>query len=71
MNMSDIVCIASVDLPKEGGYVLKGAHGKIEAIPGVEQRAGFAVDGLVRAEEPGGELLLSIVIDTEIDRFLV
>ncbi len=69
--MSDIVCVVSADLPEERGYVLRGAYGKIEAILGVEQRAGFAVDSLVRAEEPRGELLSSIVINLGINKFLV
>ena len=35
-DMSDTVCVVSADLPEERGYVLRGAHGKIEAILGVE-----------------------------------
>lgn len=45
-------------------------RGKIEAILGVEQRAEFAVDGLVRAEEPRCELLSLIVIDPRVNRLL-
>ena len=69
--MSDIVCVVAADCPEEQGYVLRGGHGKIEAILGVEQRAGFAVDGLVRAEEPRCELLPLIVINPRVNRFLV
>ena len=54
--MSDIVCVVSADLPEERGYVLRGARGKIEAILGVEYRAGFAVDSLVHVEELRGQL---------------
>lgn len=69
--MSDIGCVIAADLLEERGYILKGALGKIEAILGVEQRAGFAVDGLVRAEEPRCELLSSNVINPRVNRFLV
>ena len=54
--MSDTVCVVTADCPEKRGYV-RGGHGKIEAMLGVEKRAGFAVDGLVRAEEPRCELL--------------
>lgn len=55
--MSDTVCVVTADCPEKRGYVLRGGHGKIEAILGVEKRAGFAVDGLVRAKEPRCKLL--------------
>jgi len=55
----------------ERGYVLGGAHSKIEAILGVKQQAGFVVDGLIRAKEPGRELVSSIVIDPGVNRFSV
>ena len=69
--MSDTVCVVAADSSEERGYVLRGGRGKIEAILGVEQRAGFAVDGLVRAEERRCELLSSIVINPRVNRFLV
>lgn len=47
--MSDLVCVAA-DCPDDRGYVLRAGRGDIKAILGVDQRAGFAVDGL-RAEE--------------------
>ena len=70
-HQSDIVCVVAADLPEKRGDVFRGAHGKIEAILGVEQRAGFAVDGLVRAEEPRCELLSLIVINPRVSKFLV
>lgn len=69
--MLDIVCVVLIDLLEEREYVLRGAHGKIEAILGVEQRAGFAMDNLVRAKKPRSELLSSIVINLGINKFLV
>ena len=55
--MSNTVCVVTADCPEKRGYVLRGGHGKIEAILVVEKRAGFAVDGLVRGKEPRCELL--------------
>lgn len=70
--MTNMVCIVSTDLPEERGYVFRGIHsGKIEAILGVKQRAGFAVDSLVSAEELRGEILSSIAINPGINTFLV
>ena len=39
----------------------EGAHGNIEAVLGVAERAGFAVDSLVHVEELRSELLSSII----------
>jgi len=68
--MSDIVCVVAADCPEERSYVLRGGRCKIEAIVGVEQRAGFAVDFLVRAEEPSCKLLPLIVINPRVNRLL-
>ena len=68
--MSDIVCVVLADLPDERGYMLRGTHGKIEAILTIEKQAGFTADSLVRAEEPGREQLSWIVSRPGIDRFL-
>jgi hypothetical protein len=70
-DMLDIVCVVSADCPEERGYVLRGGHGKIEAILGVEQPVGFAVDGLVRAEEPKREFMSLIVTSPRVKRFFV
>jgi len=51
-DTQDIACIVAANLLGERGYILRGAHGKIETILGVEHRAGLEVDGLVRANEP-------------------
>ena len=55
--MLDTVCVVTANCPEKRGYVLRGGYGKIEAILGAEKRAGFAVDGLVRAEEARYKLL--------------
>ena len=36
VNMSDLVCVMSANLLKERGCVPRDAHGKIEAMFGVE-----------------------------------
>lgn len=51
INMPDVVCVVATNLVEERGYVLRGAHGKVEAVLGVKLRAGFAVDRLVREKE--------------------
>ncbi len=66
-----IIRNVAADCPEKRGYVLRGGRGKIEAILGVEQRAGFAMDGLVRAEEPRCELLALIVVSPSANGFLV
>ena len=68
--MSGIVCVVSADCLEERGYVLRGGSGKIKAILSVKQRVCFAVDDLVRAEEPRCELLSIIVIIPRVNRFL-
>ncbi|KAL9123769.1 MAG: hypothetical protein Q9217_006834 [Psora testacea] len=45
--MSDTVCVVTPIVPRNEATSSRGSHGKIEAILGVEKRAGFAVDGLV------------------------
>ena len=69
--MLDTICVVLANCPKERGYVLRGGLGKIEAILGVEHRAGFAVNGLIRAEEPRCELLSLTVVSPRVKRFLV
>ena len=51
-DMPDIACVVAANLLEGLRYVLRGARGKIEAILGVKQRAGFAVDRLVREKQP-------------------
>ena len=51
-DIQDIACVAAANPLEERGYDLRGAHGKIETILGVEYRAGLEVDSLVRAKEP-------------------
>jgi hypothetical protein len=51
------VGVVTADCLEERGYVVRGRQGKIKVIRGVEQRAGFLVDELHRAKEPGCELL--------------
>ena len=71
IDMPDIGCVVAANLLEERDYVLRGGvHGKIEAILGVEHRAGFAVDGLVRAKEPRREVLSLIVINPGVNRLL-
>ena len=67
--MSDTVCVVSADFPEERDYILGGTRGKIEAILGVEYRAGFAVDSLVHVEEVRGEILWPY--NPGINKFLV
>lgn len=50
-EMPDIGCVVDANLLKEGDYFLGGDLGEIEVILAVEQRAGFAVDDLVGAEQ--------------------
>jgi hypothetical protein len=57
MEMLDIACVFTTDCLKEQGYALRGGYGKIKAILGVEERDGFVVEGLVRAEEARAKLM--------------
>lgn len=68
--MLDIVCVTA-NCPKERGYVLGGGYGKVEAILGVKQGAGFAMNSLVREEGPRCKLLSLIAISPGVKRFLV
>ena len=61
-DMSNVACVVAANLVEERNYFLGGDLGKVEAILAIEERAGFAVDSLVRTEEPGCKLLLWIVI---------
>ena len=60
-DISNVFCVSLADLSEERGYVLGGAHGEIEAIPAVEERAGFAVDSFAHLEELRCEVLSLIV----------
>jgi len=50
-DMPDVTCVVAANLVEERSYVLGGAYGEVEAVLGVKQRAGFAVDRLVREKE--------------------
>jgi hypothetical protein len=61
----------ATNLLEKGRYVFRVVRCRIKAILGIEQRARFAVDGVVHTKEPNCKLLSLIVTNLKVKRFLV